>query len=441
MMAAYTLQLVEYFIPEALKESASNHYRCRLLVIISFIAMALITPFLTIRVYWDGFLSPINYILIFCLLALFSAPYVMKYSASIVGSGFYLTLSTTPVLIAYSFQDGGLFSTSLPWFPILPLFCVFFSGFRYGIFIAVVLICDLLFLVYAHKINIVPPVALEPARLIQLYCASIIAVLVILMVLAFLYVTLQKMVQLELFKANQAKSDFLANVSHELRTPLNAILGFSEVLSLNYVGKLNIEQAKYAGFIHSSGSHLLLLIDDLLDFTKIESGRIKLDKKPTKVTELLTNVMQMFAVKADQKTISLTTHLNHNLDGLEVNLDARRFKQIVINLVSNALKFTPEGGQVSLNASLAAQNLAIDVIDNGPGIPSEYQERVFDKFFQINQVNDNMERGTGLGLALCRSFAELHKGSIRLEHRQKGSGAHFIVELPLIAAADLRPAS
>ncbi len=233
---------------------------------------------------------------------------------------------------------------------------------------------------------------------------------------------------LQLQAANRNKSEFLARMSHELRTPLNAILGASELLGDGLFGDLNEKQAEYVGDIHQSGRHLLSLINDILDLSKIESGRMELQLGDVSLQALVQSAATIIRSFAATKAIALTV----DVPGVDVVLraDERKLKQIAYNLLSNAVKFTPERGAITLSAEVTAGHLAMSVTDTGPGIPAEYADRVFEEFFQL----PGEPEGTGLGLAVARRLAELHGGHVELDATHR-PGARFVATLPLRPAA------
>ncbi|MGA8048816.1 MAG: GAF domain-containing protein [Burkholderiales bacterium] len=232
--------------------------------------------------------------------------------------------------------------------------------------------------------------------------------------------------QLEI--ANQHKSDFLANMSHELRTPLNAIIGFSEVLLEKMFGEVNEKQLDYLNDIHSSGRHLLALINDVLDLSKIEAGRMELELSSFDLPAALANALTLVRERAQRHGIALSLEVDPRLG--EVQADERKCKQILLNLLSNAVKFTPDGGRVALRARLDADKAEIAVADTGIGIASEDHAAVFEEFRQVGRDYTKKAEGTGLGLALAKRFVELHGGTIRLES-EPGKGSTFTFTLPV----------
>jgi len=228
--------------------------------------------------------------------------------------------------------------------------------------------------------------------------------------------------------ANRHKSEFLANMSHELRTPLTAIIGFSEVLSEKMFGELNDKQSEYMDDIVSSGRHLLSLINDILDLSKVEAGRMELDLTMFDLPTAIDNALILIRERATRHGISLHHAVDERLG--EVLGDERKFKQILLNLLSNAVKFTPEGGRIDVDAALTNESVEISVSDTGCGIAPENQETIFEEFRQVGTDAAKKRDGTGLGLTLTKKFVELHGGTIRVES-VIGKGSTFTFTLPL----------
>ena len=232
--------------------------------------------------------------------------------------------------------------------------------------------------------------------------------------------------QLEI--ANQHKSEFLANMSHELRTPLNAIIGFSDVLLERLFGDLNDKQDDYLKDIHSSGRHLLSLINDILDLSKIEAGRMELERSTFDLRPAMENALTLVRERAQRHNISLGMTIGPQIG--EVTADERKLKQILLNLLSNAVKFTPDGGRIDVSARREGGDLVIAVHDTGIGIAAEDHQAVFEEFRQVGRNYTNKHEGTGLGLALTRKFVELHGGRIWLAS-EPGKGSTFTFTLPM----------
>jgi PAS domain S-box-containing protein len=229
-------------------------------------------------------------------------------------------------------------------------------------------------------------------------------------------------------RASKFKDQFLSTMSHELRTPLNAVLGFSDLLADERYGPLNDRQQRYIGHIHTGGKHLLKLISDILDLSKIEAGRMELTPEDVAVASAFTEVISALYPLAEKKSQALLQQVEPNL---HVHADAMRFKQVLTNLIGNAIKFTPEGGRIELVARQVHNQVKIEVRDNGPGIPPEQQQRIFEAFVRLTQTGSATE-GTGLGLAITARLVELHGSTLGIES-QPGGGACFYFSLPLIA--------
>jgi signal transduction histidine kinase len=230
--------------------------------------------------------------------------------------------------------------------------------------------------------------------------------------------------------ANQHKSEFLANMSHELRTPLNAIIGFSEVLQERMFGELNDKQAEYIQDILTSGRHLLSLINDILDLSKVEAGRMELELAPFDLPSALENAVTLVRERAGRHGITLDLAVDPSLG--ELIADERKFKQVVLNLLSNAVKFTPDGGRVGVTAvpaGGAAETIEVAVCDTGIGIAPEDQATIFEEFRQVGSGAQKRE-GTGLGLTLTKKFIELHGGRIWVTS-EVGKGSTFTFALPV----------
>jgi GAF domain-containing protein/anti-sigma regulatory factor (Ser/Thr protein kinase) len=237
----------------------------------------------------------------------------------------------------------------------------------------------------------------------------------------------------ELEVANRHKSEFLANMSHELRTPLNAIIGFSEVLLQGIFGEVNDKQREYLGDVLSSGKHLLLLINDILDLSKIEAGRMELELATFSLAPALDGALTIVRERAARHGITLGVDVAAHLPSIEA--DERKVKQILFNLLSNAVKFTADGGRVEVRARAENGDVRVDVHDTGIGIAPEDHARVFEEFQQVGR--ERSREGTGLGLTLSKRFVELHGGRIWLESTP-GKGSTFSFTLPLRQPAEVK---
>jgi signal transduction histidine kinase len=233
----------------------------------------------------------------------------------------------------------------------------------------------------------------------------------------------------ELEAASRHKSEFLANMSHELRTPLNSVIGFSEVLRDRMFGDLNPKQTQYVEVILASGRHLLTLINDILDLSKIEAGRMELELTTFSLPLAIQNAVTLVSDRAARYGIALSTTLDPRV--ATVTADERKLKQILLNLLANAVKFTGEGGRVDVAARLDDGEVAISVTDTGIGIAEEDQRAIFEEFRQAGAIEGRPREGTGLGLPLAKRFAELHGGRIRVESKI-GQGSTFTFTIPLL---------
>ena len=227
--------------------------------------------------------------------------------------------------------------------------------------------------------------------------------------------------------ASRAKSDFLANMSHELRTPLNAIIGFAEILRDELVGSINAEQKECINDIHISGQHLLEMINDILDLSKIEAGKMVLQLEEFSIVEAVEEVNAIITALAVKKDLDLT--LVYNRDRT-IEADRIKFKQIFYNLLSNAVKFTPEGGKVTTKLEIDETELCAQVMDTGIGISETDQAKLFAPFTQIDTSKSRRYGGTGLGLALTQRLIALHGGGISVRS-EEGRGSNFTLRIPL----------
>jgi CheY-like chemotaxis protein/nitrogen-specific signal transduction histidine kinase len=237
---------------------------------------------------------------------------------------------------------------------------------------------------------------------------------------------------LELQRATRLKDEFLANMSHELRTPLNAILGMSEVLLGQIHGSLNERQDKSVETIERSGRHLLNLINDILDVSKIVAGKVDLELSEVSISQLCSNSLVFVKQQAFQKQIGLEVKISPQVGNILI--DERRIQQVLINLLTNAVKFTPTDGRVTLEVSCACattgdQELMFDVRDTGIGITASDQARLFEPFIQIDSQLNRKYEGTGLGLALVKQIVELHGGRVAVQS-ELGNGSCFTFHLP-----------
>jgi signal transduction histidine kinase/CheY-like chemotaxis protein len=237
--------------------------------------------------------------------------------------------------------------------------------------------------------------------------------------------------------ASNAKSEFLANVSHELRTPLNSVIGFSELMTDPNFGDLTARQLEFLSDIRDSGEHLLALINDILDLSKIEAGKLEVHRGDIHVAELLRDSLSMLRPQAGKKRLHLEMRCDE--DGV-ARVDQRLVRQVLVNLLSNAVKFTPEDGRVEAAARFEGSDLVVTVTDSGIGIPEDDQEKIFHEFYQVDGSYARKYQGTGLGLALVRRMMLLHNGSVTVISRV-GEGACFQCVFPDAKGVDTHRAS
>jgi two-component system, cell cycle sensor histidine kinase PleC len=243
-----------------------------------------------------------------------------------------------------------------------------------------------------------------------------------------------KELAVELKRTARAKSVFLANMSHELRTPLNSINGFSEVLYDETFGPLNQKQRQYVNNVLASGKHLLLLINQILDTAKVESGKMNLALSRFPMKSLLKEITMLVADMCSKKNLQMALEIGEELP--EIEADELKVKEIIYNLLSNAVKFTPEGGKIGLRAKKSNSAVEIVVWDTGVGIAPENMEKIFEGFFRVDTPYSRVTEGTGLGLPLSRKLVELHGGKLFIESGGLNQGTSVRVTLPIISRTE-----
>jgi two-component system CheB/CheR fusion protein len=234
----------------------------------------------------------------------------------------------------------------------------------------------------------------------------------------------------ELKQTARVKSEFLANMSHELRTPLNSINGFSEVLFDKTFGPLNEKQSQYVNNVLVSGRHLLLLINQILDMSKVEAGKMKLSLSRVSTVGLLKEISMLVADMVNKKKLQMLLEIADDLPDLEA--DELKVKEIIYNLLSNAVKFTPENGKIGMHAKRAGTGIEVVVWDNGIGIAPENMGKIFEGFFRVDTPYSQVTEGTGLGLPLSRKLVELHGGKLFVESGGLNHGTLVRFTLPLL---------
>jgi two-component system CheB/CheR fusion protein len=235
----------------------------------------------------------------------------------------------------------------------------------------------------------------------------------------------------ELERVARVKSEFLANMSHELRTPLNSINGFSEVLYDETFGPLNEKQKKYVNNVLTSGKHLLLLINQILDMAKVEAGKMKLTLSSLPMQSILNEISLLVADMVNKKKLQMSIEIDEDLSNIEA--DELKIKEIIFNLLSNAIKFTPEGGKIGMRAKKAGSEIEITVWDTGVGVAPENMEKIFEGFFRVDTPYSRVTEGTGLGLPLSKKLVELHGGKFSVESEGLNKGVSVRFTLPIIS--------
>jgi two-component system CheB/CheR fusion protein len=234
----------------------------------------------------------------------------------------------------------------------------------------------------------------------------------------------------ELKRAARVKSSFLADMSHELRTPLSSINGFSEVLYDETIGPLNEKQKQYVNFVLTSGKHLLLLINQILDMAKIESGKSKLNVTSISLKSLLREIALLVTDMIGKKNLQLSLEIAEDLSDIEG--DELKVKEIIYNLLSNAINFTPGGGTIGMRAKQTGSEIVIVVWDTGIGIAPDNMEKIFEGFFRVDTPYSRLIEGTGLGLPISRKLVELHGGTLSVESAGLDKGTSVRLSLPII---------
>lgn len=242
-----------------------------------------------------------------------------------------------------------------------------------------------------------------------------------------------KQQNLKILESDRVKNEFLANISHELRTPLNAIIGFSEILSAKFFGELNEKQGEYVNDIYISAIHLLGMINEILDISKIEARAMNLNRTEFVISQAVDEVVNVVKPLADKKLISIQKNI---VQDENIFADFLKIKQILYNLLSNAIKFSNEKGKISVKVKFNKNNFIMEVKDSGIGIDKKYHDEIFAKFVQLENAYTKTESSTGLGLTITKELVEMHKGEIIVQS-EIGKGTTFIITIPLLKPKDL----
>ena len=415
--------IVDSFVPESLHDSLDQLYRSRILVMVSFCAGGILLPFCFARFTYQG-LHPYPIVLFFITILCLTTPFILRKVQSIELAGVYFTLPGTFGFAGLCIVDGGIESATIVALPILPLFGIFFSGFRLGAVILGINTVVLFTLATFPNAAWIRDNNFGPEMENFFWAGSGIAASLLLVSMAYFFVQWQQLTRERLLAANKAKDEFLSGMSHEIRTPLNSIMGFADVLKHSYHGDLNDKQSKYVDHILSGSEHLSSLVDDFLELTNIEENRIELNRTEFDLRHLLEDcVVSLNNSHNNQIALSIDDDIG------SVMADKTRFKQIVLNLLNNAQKFTPVEGSIRLQAEQNSDVTTIVVEDEGPGIPNQFREDIFEKFFQANVSLSEKTKGSGLGLFISKKLCELHGGDLRLDHNYE-DGARFVFSFP-----------
>jgi len=345
-----------------------------------------------------------------------------------------------------AWHSGGIDSASLVWFPAIPVIAAIFAGRGPALGWAGVSLVAIATLAWIDVSGWARP-APQPETWSQLYVVNVALVLALLFMLVRLYEQESEKAVAELVRigelaqaASRAKSTFLANTSHEIRTPLTAIAGYAELL-LDDVdqGNERTRQVEMVQTIRRNADHLCRVLGDVLDLSRVEAGRLSVEAQRVELPELLRDVTELMNVQASLKGLSLTLEIASDAPAA-VNADATRLRQVLVNLLGNAIRFTERGGIHLVAARSGAQRLSLEVIDTGPGLRADQIARIFEPFVQGDSSTTRTHGGTGLGLTISAALVELMGGSLDVRSAP-GAGSCFRVELPIGAAADAAPAT
>lgn len=369
---------------------------------------------------------PFPFVLSLVIVGIFASPWLLRSSGSVSAAGFCMIASAGIGFTVMSIFDGGIASPTVFGLVVIPILSIFFSTLRSGVIVALLTATSILLLTVATQLDFVFESSIAPDTQIYLTAGTAIALMCVLMSLAYLFVEWQAVARERLTAASIAKDEFLSGMSHELRTPLNSIIGFTEVLQREYLGSLNEEQKKNLSYINSSSEHLLQLVEDLFSLKALDNDNIKPDLEKVELNELLTFCITLMQPQCEAKEIKITLQMSQDSGSIEA--DPKLLKQILLNLLSNAVKFSPPSSTIKISVESTISRVRIEIQDSGPGIEDVHRDKIFDKFYKIDSSLSGKSDGAGLGLYISRALTELHKGNLYLASNEH-PGACFVLKL------------
>lgn len=414
------------YIPEKLRDPLDEYYRARVFVLVCLVGTLLLLPFCILRFMLQG-VHTYPIVLTLTMLLILSAPGVLKRTQSLPAAGLFLVVVMASGFMTMSFFDGGIKSPTVFALLLTPLFAIIFGDNRRGVAGTIVITLALVLLALATGNGWCPPVGLPPDLYTWFLAGSGIAVMIILVSMAYLFLQWQKTVNEGLRVASTAKDAFLSGMSHELRTPINSMMGFADVLAHEYPGPLNDRQKEHVGLILKSGEHLTELVEDLVNLTNLDAGKLVLAHEPVNFAELLQSCADAFAIVANEKGIRIEVTIGDIPTPIVV--DDTRIRQVLSNLLSNAIKFSPANDVIRMEVKRNGPIIEVTVADSGPGIAPEHRDLVFEKFFQVDSALSGKTVGSGLGLYIARRLTELHGGRLNLANSVDGTT--FVLAIPV----------
>jgi signal transduction histidine kinase len=442
------------FLPDFIQKNVLEHSYARNIVGSSIIAIFATPPYAYLY-YSLGFPEAAIWILLTGFIVM-TAAFFLKFSGSLFWSRELILFPLFVCLSWLTYHLGGLPSPTTVWLILLPLMSIFYGGIIEGIFWCVIAISTIFFFFWLHTSQFVlPPSPITDPMLLRLFSQT--GLILIILWLVYFFETGKKEaskevilanIQLQQSKdvaedlakkaaiANRLKSEFLANMSHELRTPLNGIIGFTELIHSEKAGPVSKEQKEYLLDVLISAQHLLQLINDILDLTKIEAGKMVFRPEPLNLYSVCNEVKENLSTLIKHKHIEFNLEIDPALR--HIVLDPRKLKQVIYNYLSNAIKFTHEGGKIKIHIRpFGSAQFKLEVIDNGIGIKEADIRKLFVEFQQLDAGYSKRYQGTGLGLALTQQIVEAQGGSVGVESRF-GKGSTFFAILPCVANSSLK---